>query len=98
MSSYLTHHTPLTRQNVIDDFQTPHKASLGSLEFEMAAALEDANPQPLPNTLIINASSSGFDGSNDSQMTINGKKVVMQPNENGNLRGLHLAVINPEQG
>ena len=64
----------------------------------MAAALEGANPLPMANTLIINASSSGFDGSNDSQMTINGKTIVMQENENGNLRGLHLAVINPEQG
>lgn len=49
-------------------------------------------------TFIIHASSSGFEGANDSEITINGEKVVMQLNENGNLRGLHLAVIDPEDG
>ena len=71
---------------------------MSGLESELAATLESADPTPSPNTLIINASSSGFDGSNESQITINGKKVVMQENENGNFRGLHLAVINPDQG
>ena len=49
-------------------------------------------------TFIIHASSAGFAGANDSEITINGVKIEMELNENGNYRGLHRSVINPEDG
>jgi hypothetical protein len=78
MSSYLTQQIPSTHQNHdVDVFQAPLKESLNGLEMEMASTLESFNPKPLANTLVINASSSGFDGSNECQITINGIPVEM---------------------
>ena len=54
-------------------------------------------PKAVDN-LVINASSSGFGSANESEITINGEKVVMAINESGNHRGLQLAVIDPQDG
>ena len=48
--------------------------------------------------MVINASSAGFDGENLSEIRINGEKVLMSANESGNMRGLHIAVVNPADG
>ena len=44
---------------------------------------------------VISAKSSGFNGDNLAQITIDNVPVEMEKNESGGLRGLHLVVINP---
>ena len=50
------------------------------------------------NAYQISASSAGFSAGNFATITINEIPVYMQKNENGHYRGLHIAVINPENG
>ena len=48
--------------------------------------------------IVLQASSSCFKSINQAKITINDKKIDVDPNENGHTRGLHLAVINPNNG
>ena len=42
--------------------------------------------------------SAGFDDGNMARIAINDKPIVMEPNETGHFRGLHLAIIDPKSG
>ena len=55
-------------------------------------------PQAAFKTLVVQASSSGFDGKNVATVTINDKPVEMEENESQHYRGLHIVVINPKDG
>ena len=54
--------------------------------------------QPLPKPLVIQVSSSGFDGDCFAKITINDIPVDIGKNENNYYRGLHIAVIDPGTG
>ena len=47
---------------------------------------------------IITAKSGGFHASNSASITINDVRVEVEKNENGTSRGLHIVVINPDNG
>ena len=49
-------------------------------------------------TVIIQVSSSGFDGFNEAEIILNGSKVEVEKNEHGHYRGLHIVIINPTNG
>ena len=48
--------------------------------------------------LVIQASSGGFDGDDFAEITINNVKVVLEKNEHGHFRGLHVVVVNGSSG
>ena len=60
----------------------------------------DATSESLMRTepMIIQAASAGYEGGNFAEVTINGNPVEFKMNENGNDRGLYLALINPWTG
>ena len=49
-------------------------------------------------TIIIQATSAGFDAGNQAKITVNGAEVDPEKNENDHFRGLHVALINPHDG
>lgn len=49
-------------------------------------------------TVVVQATSAGFNGGNFAKITLNGKPVGIHPNENGSDRGLHIVVIDPLNG
>lgn len=49
-------------------------------------------------TLVVQASSSGFEGKNFAMIKLNGFQVTMEKNESGHYRGLHLVIFNPYKG
>ena len=48
--------------------------------------------------MLIQAVSSGFDGRDYARITINDAQVPVKENHTGNYRGLHIVIINPENG
>ena len=48
--------------------------------------------------MVCMAESAGFDNGNFAKITINGEQVKLDPNEHGHNRGLHIVVVNPEDG
>ena len=48
--------------------------------------------------MVIQARSSGFEGSNLAKITINNIPIRVERNENDHYRGLHIVVINPKNG
>lgn len=48
--------------------------------------------------ITIQAKSAGYQGGDHAHITINGMLVKIGMNENGNQRGLHIAIINPYNG
>ena len=48
--------------------------------------------------MIIQVKSSGFEGENLAEISINGKVLEMPKNENDHFRGLHIAIINQHTG
>ena len=53
---------------------------------------------PTPQTLVIHATSSGFEGSNHAQITINDWPLILGKNESDHFRGLHVVTIDPKDG
>ena len=49
-------------------------------------------------TFVISAESGGYDNGDFAKIMINNVPVEMQKNENDNFRGLHMVVINNENG
>ena len=47
---------------------------------------------------VIKANSSGFNGSNKAEITINDVPVAMGNNENNTDRGMHIVLIDPDSG
>ena len=60
---------------------------------------EKLNAKPPPKMsdalLVVKVVSSGFEGKNSAEITINNEKVEIEENENGHFRGLHVAIIHP---
>lgn len=48
--------------------------------------------------ILIQASSSGYEGGNCARITVNDSLVAIESNEHGHYRGLHIAIINPRDG
>ena len=48
--------------------------------------------------LVITATSAGYDAGNETKITINEEIVKLEPNSNGHFRGLHVIVVNPNDG
>ena len=48
--------------------------------------------------LVVQASSGGFEGGNFAKITLNNYPVNIEKNENGHFRGLHIVILNPENG
>lgn len=57
----------------------------------------DIDEEP-PTHLVIQATSGGFDAGNFAKITINDVDVEMPNNEHDHQRGLHIVVINPDDG
>lgn len=48
--------------------------------------------------VIVQAISSGFNGGNYAEITLNGSKVWIEKNDHNHFRGLHIVIINPLNG
>ena len=51
-----------------------------------------------PGTLVIKVTSAGYASGEQTEITVNGKAVKPETNENGHFRGLHIVLINPLSG
>ena len=49
-------------------------------------------------TIKISVSSAGFEGGNFARISINNSRILVKMNENGHCRGMHIAIINPQNG
>lgn len=49
-------------------------------------------------TMVVKAASAGLLAGDYAEITINGKKVNLYPNENRHFRGIHIVVIHPHTG
>ena len=63
--------------------------------FEELKNHEILNFRPCNKMLVIETTSSGFDGRNFAVIYLNGAPVRMNRNEHDNYRGIHVCVINP---
>ena len=59
---------------------------------------EDDDPYTRTTKILIRVESAGFEAGNYANITVCGVKVVVQKNCNGHYRGLHIVVINPNNG
>lgn len=48
--------------------------------------------------LVVNASSAGYNGANEAKIMVNDELIQLEKNENGHFRGLHIVVINRQNG
>lgn len=72
--------------------ETPKEATISDQHLKINQACTSAN------MVMIHAQSAGFDGGDLASVAVNGMRVTVSPNENKNLRGLHIVVVNPFNG
>ena len=53
---------------------------------------------PCTGTIVVEASSAGWNAGNSAEIKVNGEKVNLMSNSNGHYRGLQLVVIDQKTG
>lgn len=79
------------------------KSPFNVAPYDMAKILQDPPTEGIkiwPNRylMIIEVRSAGFEGGNKASISVNGKIVQVEKNSNGHFRGLHIVVIDPDNG